>query len=431
MSIFEIPYGEKVLTVDIDEKKILFFASPVKTERIPDPQLAIEESLESPIQSKKLEELVNSAMQVIIMVDDTTRPTPKKLILTSVLKRLEKAGIKKNQIKIAIGLGTHRQMTHYEIEEHIGLENISGSELINIDYKDIDRFVDLGYSENGTPIEVYREVVESDFRIAIGNIVPHITAGWGGGAKMIQPGVCSEKTTEVTHLMSCMLQDVMDVCGTTDNVARNEMVKIAGLVGLDFIVNTVMDEEKNILGVFSGHFEAAHLQGVELAKKVMCPEIPEKADILIASANPSYIDYWQGCKPYIFAQYGVKNEGVLIFVINASEGLCGNAPHHKKTLVKYSKSSVDEIRNLVEEGKIDDIVGITVPLLHASVRNRVTTICVSEGFTKEDIECLGFVYAKNLEDALLQAYELKSKDAKIGIIPFCGETLVREKQKIY
>ena len=424
MSVYQVPFGNKMLPVEIADKNFLFYAAPVKAKNIPDPVNAVERSMDNPIASKRLEELVNPGMNIVIMVDDTTRPTPKKLILASVLKRFEKTGVKKDHVKIVIGLGTHRQMTENEIEQYIGLESITGCKLVNIDYKDRSRFVDLGCSENGTPIEIYREILEADFKIAIGNIVPHITAGWGGGAKMIQPGVCSEKTTEVTHLMSCMLQNVMDVCGTTDNVARREMEKIAGMVGLDFIINTVLDEEKNILGVFSGHYIEAHHKGVELARKVMCPAIPDRADILIASANPSHIDYWQGCKPYIFAHYGVKKEGVLIFLIDAKEGLCGSAPHHMNTLKTYSRMAFNEIKEHLENGRVTDKVGITVPLLHSSVRDMTTTICVSNGFSREDIESLGFTYAANMKEALKLAFDLKSSSAKVGIIPYCGETLV-------
>jgi nickel-dependent lactate racemase len=428
MAVYRIPYGKDYLDVDINERNLLFYASPVKMSENPDQVRVIEKSLDEPVGTRRLEELVSPTMKISVMIDDITRPTPKKMLLPAVLKRLEKAGVPRGNIKIVIGLGTHRQMTDEEIEIHIGKNNIKGYEFVNIDYKDESAFVNLGKSDNGTPIEVYKEVVETDFKIAIGNIVPHIAAGWGGGAKMIQPGVCSERTTEVTHLMACTLQPVLEVCGNADNETRREMEKIAGRVGLDYIVNTVLDENRNILGVFCGHYIKAHRAGVELAEKLMCPEIPAQADILIASAYPSDIDFWQGCKPYIYAQYGVKTSGVLIFVIDGCEGFCGNAPQHEDTLRKWSLVSFEEQKAAVAKGEIKDIVGINVPLFHSTVRHRTTTICVSRGFTKEDAECLGFIYAGSIEKALDMAYDLKGKDAKVGIIPYCGETLVRLKK---
>ena len=419
-----IPFGDELINIDICDRNFKFFAAPVKTGKIPDQELTVENSLDRPIGSETLENTVRPSMRIAVIVDDATRPTPKKKILPKVMKRLEKAGVPRNNIKIVIGLGTHRPMTDSEIDKEIGRENIAGCELVNIDYRDSSRFISLGVTESGTPIEIYKEVAEADFKIAIGNIAPHIAAGWGGGAKMIQPGVCSEKTTEVTHLNACTIQSVLEVCGNADNEVRREMEAIAAKAGLDFIVNTVLDENKNILGVFSGHFIKAHRKGIELAKKAMCPEIPGKADILIVSANPCHIDYWQGCKPYIYSQYGIRDGGVLIFLIDGSGGLCGSAPGHDKTLRKYSLETFDNICEAVKNGEIEDIVGINVPLFHAGIRKRVTTICVSHGFSREDAGCLGFEYANSVEEALEMAYSLISKDTSVGVIPYAGETLV-------
>ncbi len=427
MAIYKVPCGKnkKELEFELNEKNVIFNALPVEVDEIPDKDIVITEGFNNTIGTGKLEEIVQPNMKIVVIVDDITRPTPKKILLPEVLKRLEMANVPKDNIKIIIGLGTHRKMTEEEINKNIGKKNIEGYSLINIDYKDKDRFVNFGESKNGTPIEVYKEVLQADFKIAIGNIVPHIAAGWGGGAKMIQPAVCSEKTTEVTHLKACTIQNVLEVCGNADNKVRHEMEDIAGKVGLDFIVNTVLDENKNILGLFCGDYIKAHRKGIELAEKVMCPKIPEKADILITSAYPSDIDFWQGCKPYIYSQFGVKEGGVLIYVIEGEEGLCGNAPHHEKTLRKWSLVPFEKQLKAVENGEVEDIVGINVPLFHSKVRNRVKTICISSGLSVEDKQDLGFKHAESIDEAIDLAYELMGRDAKVGIIPYCGETLVR------
>lgn len=420
-----VPFGKINAEVEIPDKNLLYYAAPIVPGDAPDQVHVLEEALDHPIGTPKLEEMVHPGQKIAVLLDDITRPTPKKKILPHVLKRLKNAGIPKSDIKIILALGTHRTMSDNEIEEFIGFDTIEGYELVNIDYKDTSRFVDLGTSPNGTPIHIYREVLESDFKIAIGNIVPHIAAGWGGGAKMIQPGVCSERTTEITHLVACTKQKVLETCGTVDNLCRREMEEIAGKVGLDFIINTVLDEHKNMLGVYCGHFIEAHRAGVKHAEKVMCTPIPAQADILISSANPAHIDFWQGCKPYVFSQYGVREGGVMIFVIDACEGLCGNAPQHEATLRKYLLKSFDELCASVDAKEITDIVGINVPLFHSTVRHRVKTICVTHSMTKRDVADLGFEWADSIEDALKTAFEIMGNDATVGVIPYGGETLVR------
>ncbi len=425
MAAYKIPYGKSEMEIEIADKNFLYYASPVVQNSIPDQKETILHAFDNPIGTDRLEKMVKPDMKIVILLDDITRPTPKRVLLQEVLRRLAMAKVPDENITLIVALGTHRTLTDAEIEQHYGSDLLKRFRFLNLDYKDESVFVDLGTSKNGTPIQVYREVVNADFKIAIGNIVPHIAAGWGGGCKMIQPGVCSEKTTEVTHLLACTIQNVLEACGTTDNLCRKEMEEITAKVGLDFIANTVLDENKNILGLFCGHFVQAHRAGVELARQVMCPKIPARADIVIASANPADIDFWQGCKPYIFSHFGVRDDGVIIFMIHGREGLCGNAPQHEKTLRHYGAMSYDEIMKDVNAGVLTDIVGINVPLFIARVWDRVTTLCVSEGFAPEDAAALGFTYCESFDAALKKAYELMGVDATVGIIPFGGETLVR------
>ena len=78
-------------------------------------------------------------------------------------------------------------------------------------------------------------------------------------------------------------------------------------------------------------------------------------------------------------------------MLDGKEGLCGSAPRHDKIVRKYSLKSFESICE-AERGKLEDIVGINVPL-YARIHGRVKTICVSNGFTREDSECLGFIHA--------------------------------------
>lgn len=425
MAAYILPYGKSKMEINIEDKNFLYYASPVIQNKIPDQEEVIRNAFDDPIGTDRLENMVKPEMKIAILLDDITRPTPKRVLLEEVLRRLAVANVPDENVTLIVALGTHRTLTDAEIAQYYGSDLCRRFRFLNLDYKDQSVFVDLGTSRNGTPIQVYREVVNADFKIAIGNIVPHIAAGWGGGCKMIQPGVCSEKTTEVTHLLACTIQNVLEACGTTDNLCRREMEEITAQVGLDFIANTVLDENKNILGLFCGHYVEAHRAGVALARQVMCPKIPSRADIVIASANPADIDFWQGCKPYIFSHFGVRDGGVIIFLINGREGLCGNAPQHEKTLRHYGAMSYDEIMKDVNAGVLTDIVGINVPLFIARVRDRVTTLCVSEGFTREDTEALGFTHCDSVDAALEKAFGLMGDNATVGIIPFGGETLVR------
>ncbi len=324
-----------------------------------------------------------------------------------------------------MAMGTHRPMTEEELRIKLGDEIRERYRIVNQDYRE-GPFVDLGATESGTPIEINAEILKADVRIAVGNVIPHISAGWGGGSKMILPGVCSQKTTDMMHLMACVVQPVLEVIGTRDNKPRAEMDAIAEKVGLDFIVNTVMDEDKNMLGVFAGHFVQAHRAACEMAEKVMVIPIPAQADILIVSANPCHFDYWQGIKPYAYCHRAVREGGIIIFLLDGTEGLCGDAPSHEETVRKYLPWSFEDQKAAVDRGEVEDLVGLNVPMYHATVRHRVLkTMLVTNHLAQEDIEALEFEPAPSVQAALEGAYGLLGRDAKVGIIPFGGETLVR------
>jgi nickel-dependent lactate racemase len=316
-------------------------------------------------------------------------------------------------------------MSDDELAIKLGKEIHGKYQVFNHDYL-AGPFVDLGHTESGIPVEVNELVTKADIRLAVGNVVPHTSAGWGGGSKIILPGVCSYKTTEMMHIRAVLNQPLLDVPGKRNTQTRHEMDDIAAKVGLDFIVNTVLDDGGNILKVFAGHFVEAHKEACIFAEKMQIIPIPALADILIVSANPCHFDFWQGLKPYIYGHLGVREDGIIIFLLDGTEGLCGDAPTHEETFRNYLLWSFEDQKSAVECGEVEDLIGIHATIQHAQVRNRVKkTICVSRNITPEDMKVLGFESASSVQEALEMAYEILGRGAKVGVIPYGGETLVK------
>jgi nickel-dependent lactate racemase len=411
--------------VEIEDENLLFYAAPRAGQAAPDQARIVEEALDHPIGAGKLESLLHPGDRVVILVDDITRPTPAHKILPHLLQCIHGAGVPVEAVTLFMAIGTHRVMTEEELRAKLGNEVRERYRIVNRHYRD-GAFIDLGRTESGMPIYVDREVMDADAKLAVGNVVPHISAGWGGGSKMILPGVCSHQTSDRMHLMACVVQPVLEVIGTRDNLPRAEMDAIAARAGLDFIVNTVMDEDKNLLGVFAGHFVEAHRAACALAERTMVVPIPAQADILIVSAHPCHVDYWQGIKAYAYAHRGVREGGVMIFLLDGSEGLCGDAPSHEETVRKYMLWPFEDQKAAVDRGEVHDLVGLNVPMYHAMVRHRVRrTICVTHHLSQADLEVLGFDAAPTVQAALERAYELVGRKATVGVIPFGGETVVK------
>lgn len=403
--------------INIPEENFLYYIEPANL-NIKINKISIMDALKKPLFSKPLSKLVKSGMKMVILVDDLTRPTPQKKILPILLSELNKIGIEDKDITIIIALGTHRYMTESEIIKRFSKKIFNKLNIINHEWKNKDTFIDLGFTKNNTPIIVNKKVYEADFVIGVGIIATHDLAGWSGGCKIIQPGVCSFETTQATHLLAGR-GDIIANLGKVNNNVRKEIENVAIKVGLDFIINVVLDSDDNILNVFCGDPIKAHRAGVKYIKPIYERNISGLADIVIANAYPSDLDYWQGVKSLLLAQKGVKVNGTIILIGDFQEGISSTHIEYRE----YGNRSSKEIDRLYSGGKINDKVCAASLMIHSKCVERTKVICISTGLSKEDKSSLNFINANTIEEALKIAFIQQGKNAKIGIIEYGGDVI--------
>ncbi|GAH80470.1 unnamed protein product, partial [marine sediment metagenome] len=189
-----------VVRVPLEEKNILEVLNLKKREILSNSKEGLKELLKNPICSISLKELIfqKRSRNILIIVNDVTRPTPYKIILPPLLSELKEAGISKEDINFIVATGIHRGNSKEE------LSNIFGEDLIST-YKFINHNADspdlhyLGKLKSGNELWINSIVSEADFIITTGVIVPHYFAGFSGGRKSVLPGICGRKTIEANH----------------------------------------------------------------------------------------------------------------------------------------------------------------------------------------------------------------------------------------
>jgi nickel-dependent lactate racemase len=325
------------------------------------------------------------------------------------LDELNTAGVPDEKITVMIGLGTHRPMNREECVERCGKEVADRVKIINLPQEPGD-FEDLGTTPLGIPIHVSKLYLASELVIAVGNIIPHMYAGWAGGAKMIQPGVTDHLTTAETHLMAG--PQVYEILGQIDNPVRQEMEEIAVKTGLNLILNVVLNGEGEVVAVVAGHVVEAHRVGVEIARPIYTLALEERPDIIVAGSHPADRDLWQGIKPVNNCGMLVKDGGTLILVIPAPEGIAPDHPY----MVELGVTPGDEVQRLVKAGQIADGVGAATYLALDQTRKRVEIILVSDGISQEEAVKIGLTATSNFEEALRKALSRHGEQAKIGVI---------------
>jgi len=413
-------YGKTEAEVDVPDRNLMAVLEPKDAEPIYDIKSEIRRSLKSPTVSGKIRDIVKPHMKIAILCDDYTRKTPAYLILPSVLDELKSAGVNQANIKILIALGTHRPATKQEIIKKVGKDVYEEYEVLNCDWRREEELVNLGKTPSGTPIEVNKQVLNSDFVIGIGMIVPHRVSGFSGGSKIVQPGVCGAVTTNYTHWLSAQFPGE-EILGKINNPVRTEMDKIAEKAKLKFIVNVVLDRLGNICGVFTGNFKRAYISGAKFSRDIYGVDVPGRADIVICDCpHPSSIEMWQAAKSIYTADLIVKKEGTIVLLAPCPEGVAVEHPD----VESFGYKPYHEVKNLVEKEKIKDIsAGAHMVHVGRVIREKAMCILVSEGVDEKTAKRIGFDYASTFDEALKKALDEHGPKAKMVVMRHASNLL--------
>lgn len=411
------PYGGETRCVEVPENQLLDVLSPRDVPPCDDADSEIRRCLASPIESPPLFELAKGRKNAVLVCDDLTRPTPARLILPVVLEELKSAGLSDEQITVLIALGTHRPMTKEEIVSKFGEQVVQRVRVINHAWDDQNVLVNLGKTEQGTMIEVNRLALDADLLIGVGCILPHHIPGYSGGAKIIQPGVCGGVTTGETHLLS--VRHTRSMLGKLENPVRAEMETIAERVGLDAIINLIVNRQGEMVHAVYGDFRKAYRVGVRLCNEIYAVPCREQAQIVLAGSSPCNLEFWQAHKTLYPADAAAREGGTLVVVTPCPEGV---AKTHSEMLEITGKPSA-EIDRLARLGEIPDLPSAALALAWAQIRERVRVILVSDGIGKDEAAALEFDWAASPQEGLERALSHYTSDAKVRVMTHAPETL--------
>ena len=390
--------------------------SPTAADPSPTPLQEIQRALENPIGSPTIEALSPRGKKIAIVVDDMSRMTPTNTLLQSILGVLHSEGVKKEDVKIIIALGTHRPMTTQEMKDKYGSQIVERYEVINHSFRDETELEFVDYVAENIPVWINKEYLKSDLRIATGNIVPHYNAGWGAGAKILLPGLAGEETVGRMHVYSATTTP--NGLGLDENPTRLLIDTFAKKVGLDFLVNTVTTKSGQIAKVFAGDFVRAHRFGVAFARQIYGVRTSGLADITISSSYPADIDYWQGLKGLFSADLATKAGGGIIEVTPCPEGL---SPMHPRWS-DYLQFDTRQLKEMYKAGNVEDLVALGLALNIAYVKERHTVCIISDGISSKEAAKIGFQKFDNVDEALEYLSRRLDHESKVNVLTHGGET---------
>jgi nickel-dependent lactate racemase len=402
--LYYLPFGRNELSIDIPPKYNVKLIKPSNAKSAGDEIKEIEIALKSPIHSRRLFEIAREGRKAVIIVSDTTRPTPTKKLLPPMISELKAGGIE--DVTIVFGLGIHRKQTEDEKKAILG--ELYGK-VKSVEH-DVNDCINLGITKRGTPVEIFRLVVEADTVICTGSIEFHYYAGYSGGAKSILPAVSSKRSIDANH---ALMLDPNSSAGRLDSPVRDDFEEAAQMLGIDFILNVVLNDRKEIIFAVAGDYIEAHMKGVAFLDKLSRIGV-EPSDIAIVSPGgwPRDIDIFQSHKALEHVKNAVKDGGSIILVAECREGF-GN-----KVFEEWLEYDRDEV---IEKFKSGFVMGGHKAALIAALSKGVNLYLVSS-LPDEMVRRAYFIPA-TLEGALEAALARHGERARIIVMPYGGSTL--------
>ncbi len=372
----------------------------------------VREALNNPIGTPRLCEMARPGRRTAIIVSDVTRPCPTKMLLPFVLEELACAGVSHEDIVIVFGLGSHRKHTEQEKESLVGAEIYREFRCID---SDVSRVVYLGTTRRGTPVEIFDVVAQADMKIIIGNFEFHYFAGYSGGVKGAIPGVASLRTIEANH--AHMVEPTAVAGRYDDNPVRQDIEEAGAILGIDFVLNVVLDADFNIVAAVAGDPVKSHVVGRRILNDLNLVTMQSPADVVVVSAGgyPKDIDLYQAQKALDNARLAVREGGVIVWVAECSDGM----GHELFARWMTEGLSPDQ---LIQRIKEKFVLGGHKAAAIALAMKKADIYLVSS-FPANKVRSMGFHPYPGAEEALLAALQRLGANASVAVMPHGGSTV--------
>lgn len=416
MTSIDIPYSTKFLKINIENKNLKgVLVSKANSYRSVGSQIDIvNNALDNCIGSKSLEELVKNKHNMVIITSDHTRPVPSKVTMPILLERIRRVNPNIN-IKILIATGFHRPTTKEEMINKFGKHIVDNEEIINHVSTDENSLINVGTLPSGGELFLNKLAVETELLIAEGFIEPHFFAGFSGGRKSILPGIASAKTIMANHCSEFINNNHARTGVIKGNPIHKDMIYAAEKANLAFILNVVIDENKNIINAFAGDSKLAHEEGCKFVMNLSSVKSIQ-ADIVISSNGGYPLDQniYQAVKGMTAAEATCRKGGVIIMIAACNDGHGGQSFYDNVANSKRPEELLEKILKVPRNKTIPDQWEIQIL---ARILSNYTVIMVTNMCDPNMIKSMHMKHAYNFEEALELAYNIKGKDAEIVVIP--------------
>jgi nickel-dependent lactate racemase len=402
--LIKIPYGTDTVQLEIDDANV---SEIIESRKAPvkDEAEIINAALEHPVNAPRFKDFLTNAQDILIVVNDATRPTPTARLLDIIHE-----DIRSSSARFIIATGAHRAPTGNEYEQIFGehFEEFRSRILVH-DSRSAEDMVYIGTSRNGTEMHVNSAALEAHKIIIIGSVEPHYFAGYTGGRKSFLPGLASYESIEQNHKLA--LNPMAKALTLDGNPVHEDMVDALGTIRNKeiFSIMTVLDKDHRIYAATAGDIDDSFLVATKKANDVFAVNIAEKGDIVISVAKyPMDIDLYQSQKAIENGILAVKKGGILILV---SKCRCGMGDDTFAKLL----CRCDTPQQALQEIEDEYVLGYHKAGKMAEASMMADLYCVTD-LPNDTITGLFLTPFPSLQEAVDHALKVKGRSAKVLVL---------------
>ena len=324
--IVKLRFADDRVALDLRGFRVRALASNAPPGR--DARALAAKALDAPLTGPPLVDIAGGRKTATIIVPDATRKASLPEILPAVLERIRQAGIDDASIVVLVANGTHPPVGPERIASLVG-PIPPAIRVIEHDCR-AGNLVEVGELRPGIPLRLHPLAIESECLITVGTVRHHYFAGFGGGPKMVFPGVGGYQEIQANHALVLDLSrsrpDRHPGCepGVVEgNPVAQEIWRAAELRPPDLALCLVEGREGGVAWAGSGPWKTVFEAAVEKVRNWF--EVPheEEFDLMVAASGgrPTDTTLIQAHKSLDAACRFLKPGGELLWLASLDGGL--------------------------------------------------------------------------------------------------------------
>ena len=262
-----------------------------------------------------------------IILSDKTRLCDYPLYLPWLLEVLENNDAKPANITFYIAYGTHPWQKEEESISSYG-ETFNKYRFVHHDCTDSDLFENLGRTSRSTKIMIRKDILNSTLIITFGSISHHYFAGFGGGRKLLFPGLAEKKAIYHNHSLflnfhNKILEEGCQPGKLIGNPVAEDLKEINDLLPERISIHGILNSKGKVCQFIFGKNYDDFEKACKVHDSFFRSKSSRQFDMVIASSGgyPKDINFIQAHKSVHHSAAFVKDNGILIILAECRDGI--------------------------------------------------------------------------------------------------------------